>query len=94
MPFDPTLFGEIEAKLEVLDIDEIKQRLQPLMVGFHIETPVFDAGAFVYRARHLGSQFRKGVGITRADLIYPPAAKTMLGRLNRVGKSVFYRAMS
>jgi hypothetical protein len=93
MPFDPVLFEEIEARIEALDIDEIKRRLEPLMIGFQIETPVFDAGAFVYRARQLRPQFRKEAGITRADLVYPPAVKTTLGRLNRVGKPVFYGAM-
>src|SRR5580692_6928576 len=93
MPFDAMLFEEIEARLDSLDIDEIKRRLEPFMIGFHIESPVFDAGAFVYRARQLGPQFRKEHGITRADLVYPPAAKTALGRLNRIGKPVFYGAM-
>jgi hypothetical protein len=93
MSFDAMLFEEIEAKIDSLDIDEIKRRLEPFMIGFRIETPVFDAGAFVYRARQLGPHFRKEHGITRADLIYPPAAKTTLGRLNRVGKPVFYGAM-
>ena len=93
MPIDPVLFDAIEAKIEALEIDEIKQRLHPLMVGFHIASPVFDAGAFVYRARQLGPHFRKEAGITRADLVYPPATKTVLGRLNRVGKPVFYGSM-
>lgn len=93
MPFDPALFDEIEAKIDALDIDEIKRRLEPLMIGFQIASPVFDAGAFVYRARQLGPKFGKEAGITRADLIHPPASKTTLGRLNRVGQPVFYGAM-
>ena len=93
MPFDQALFDEIEAKIRSFDIDEIKRRLKTLMIGFRIETPVFDRGAFVYRARQLGTQFRKEAGIKRTDLVYPPAAKTSLGRLNRVGKPVFYGAM-
>jgi hypothetical protein len=88
MPFDPVVFDEIEANIGSLDIDEIKRRLNPLMIGFQIKTPIFEAGAFVYRARRLGPQFRKEAGITRADLVYPPAAKTSLGRLNRVGEPV------
>lgn len=93
MAFDPAAFDEIEAKIDALDIDEIKQRLEPLMMGFQLESPVFNAGAFVYRARQLSPRFRKGDDITHADLIYPPAAKATLGRLNRVGKPVFYGAM-
>lgn len=93
MPFDPAVFDDIEAKLESLDIDEIKLRLSPLMIGFHIQMPIFDAGTFLYRARKLSPQFRKEDGITRADLIYPNAAKSNLGRLNRLGNPVFYAGM-
>lgn len=93
MAFDPTIFDDIEANIETLDVDEIKRRLDPLMIGFHIQSPIFNAGAFVYRARPLGPGFRKDAGITRTDLIYPPAAKTKLGRLNRIGKPVFYAGM-
>lgn len=55
----------IDAKIESLDIDEIKQRLEPLMIGFHIQCPIFDAGRLC-TARRLGPLFRKDVGTTRA----------------------------
>ncbi|RDV05135.1 RES domain-containing protein [Undibacter mobilis] len=93
MSVDITIFDEIEQNIERLEIDEIKRRLEPLMLGFQIQSPIFDPGAFVYRARKLGLEFRMDAGITRSDLIYPPASKTMLGRLNRTGEPVFYGAM-
>jgi hypothetical protein len=94
MPIDPNLFDDIEAQIKTLDIDEIKKRLQPLLVGYYLNSPVFDPGAFIYRARKFGPHFQKGSGATRADLIYPPAAKAQLGRLNRAGTPTFYGAMN
>jgi hypothetical protein len=92
MVFDPTIFEEIEASLEALDIDEIKQRLEPLTIGFQTQTPLFEPGTFLYRARRLGPMFPKE-GISLPDLIYPPAAICTAGRLNRQGQSVFYAGM-
>lgn len=93
MQFDPTIFDEIEEALDALSIDEIAKRLNPFMTGFHIQTPIFDPGTFMYRARQLGGQFQKDTGIKLADLIYPPAAMSKLGRVNRPGQSVFYAGM-
>jgi hypothetical protein len=45
---------------------------------------------FVYRARLITPSFNKSSGITRKDLIYPPAHVARLGRLNRAGHPVFY----
>lgn len=93
MPFDPALFDEIDAALDALSIDEIAQRLNPVMIGFQLQTPIFDPGTFLYRARQLGGQFRKEGGIKLADLIYPPAAISKLGRVNRPGQPLFYAGM-
>jgi hypothetical protein len=68
MPFHPSIFETIDSGLRVLEIDEIKQRLQPLIVGYRIESPVFNAGAFLYRARKVGSTFSKSMAITHKDL--------------------------
>jgi hypothetical protein len=93
MPFHPSIFETIDSGLRVLEIDEIKQRLQPLIVGYRIESPVFNAGAFLYRARKVGSTFSKSMAITHKDLIYPPEHIAQLGRLNRAGEPVFYASM-
>ncbi|TLG78147.1 RES domain-containing protein [Methylocystis sp. B8] len=93
MPFDPSMFDQIVADLRVLEIDEIKQRLRPLMIGYEIKSPKFNAGAFLYRARMLDSKFSKSAGVTHKDLIYPPKHLAKLGRLNRAGDSVFYASM-
>jgi hypothetical protein len=76
-----------------LEIDDIKERLKPLLVDYAIETPTFDPGAFVYRARRLGAALSKSKGIKLQDLIYPPSAIAPLGRLNRAGQPVFYCSM-
>jgi hypothetical protein len=60
------------------------------MIGYSIESPVFDPGVFLYRARKCGPAFHKGAGITRKDLVYPPKDQTKLGRLNRTGQTIFY----
>jgi hypothetical protein len=85
-----SVFADIDANLRSLDIDEIKVRLSPLMIGYGIQSPFFNAGTFVYRSRLVGPTFNKSKGITRADLIYPPASVARLGRLNRPSQSVFY----
>jgi hypothetical protein len=93
MEFDQSLFDEIMGRLASLDIDEIKTRLQPALLGYRITSPIFDPGAFMYRARRITSKFNKEVGIKHADLIYPPASIAPLGRLNRPGQPVFYASM-
>jgi hypothetical protein len=93
MPFDRSVFDDIDANLRSLEIDQIKQRLEPLTIGYSIETPIFDPGTFLYRARRIGPVFNKATGITRNDLIYPPKDLAPLGRLNRAGQSMFYSSM-
>jgi hypothetical protein len=93
MAFDPAIFDTIEADIQSLEIDDIKKRLEPFKIGYRVQTPVFDAGAFVYRARRLGPTLDKAKGITRQDLLYPPASITQLGRMNRVGQPMFYSSM-
>jgi len=93
MAFSRAIFDDIHANLRSLEIDEIKKRLEPLMIGYAIECPIFDPGAFIYRARPIGPTFNKAGGITCKDLIYPPANVAPLGRLNRVGHPVFYGSM-
>jgi len=90
MSFDSSILGDIEANLYDLDIDEIKRRLEPLMIGYGIESPILDSGVFLYRARKCGPSFNKAAGIMRQDLIYPPKDQTRLGRLNRSGQPIFY----
>jgi hypothetical protein len=93
MPFDRSIFDNIDSALRVLEIDDIKQRLQPLKVGYSIQSPVFDAGVFLYRARKVSSTFSKSMDITYNDLIYPPKHLARLGRVNRAGEPVFYASM-
>jgi hypothetical protein len=93
MPFDRSIFEKIEADLRILEIDEIKRMLESLMIGYGIESPIFSAGAFLYRARRMGPTFSKSMGITYKDLIYPPKHVSTLGRLNRAGQPLFYSSM-
>jgi hypothetical protein len=91
--FDPKIFDDVVAELPSLDIDQIKARLQPALIGYAITCPIFDPGAFLYRARLVTPHFNKAAGIGRQDLIYPPAKVARLGRLNRDGQPVFYASM-
>lgn len=84
------ILEEIEANLGTLQIDEIKERLEPLIAGRIIETPVYNAGAFLYRARNFTPSFNKQTCIKKADLVYPPNHLAKLGRLNRNEQSIFY----
>jgi hypothetical protein len=93
MAFDLTILDEIDANLRSLEIDEVKKRLEPLMIGYGNESPIVDPGAFLYRARRLSPAFHKANGITRQDLIYPPANVAPQGRLNRAGQPMFYSSM-
>jgi hypothetical protein len=92
-PFDQSIFENIEADLRILEIDEIKRMLDSFMIGYGIESPIFSAGAFLYRARKMGPTFGKSMGITYKDLIYPPKHVSTLGRLNRAGQPLFYSSM-
>lgn len=55
MGFDQKLFDDVVGQLSSLDIDEIKTRLQPALLGYRIVSPVFEPGAFVYRARRVAT---------------------------------------
>lgn len=90
MPFDPSILAEIERDLQILEIDDIKRRLNPSTVGMALRTPIFDAGTFLYRARKLDDTFNKSIPMPQSSLIYPPASRARLGRLNRPGQAVFY----
>jgi hypothetical protein len=90
---DSSIFDDIEANLRSLEIDEIKKRLQPLLKGYSVLTPIFDPGIFLYRARPVSTTFKKRSGISRKDLIYPPKPRVRLGRLNRPEQPVFYASM-
>jgi large subunit ribosomal protein L30 len=91
--FDRSLFKHIEDNLASLEIDEIKQRLEHLLKGYSTESPIFDPGVFLYRARKFGPTFNKGTGITHSELTYPPKHLTRLGRLNRIERPVFYASV-
>ena len=93
MAFVRSIFDEIDANLRSLDIDEIKKKLEPLKIGYSIQSPIFEPGAFLYRARLIAPTFNKTDGIMRKDLIYPPANVAPLGRLNRAGQPAFYCSM-
>lgn len=87
------IFEYISANLKLLSIDEIKQRLAPVVKGMVVASPIFDTGTYLYRARKIDNEFNKAAGINYADLIYPPKHKAKLGRLNRDNESVFYCSM-
>jgi hypothetical protein len=88
-----SIFGDIDTNLGSLEIDQIKQKLEPVMIGYSIESPVFDPGLFLYRARKIGPNFNKAIGIAPKDLAYPPRHLASLGRLNRAGQPMFYSSM-
>jgi hypothetical protein len=90
---DLKVFEQIDANLKKLEIDEITEQLRPLIKGMAVESPIFDPGTFLYRARKIGATFNKATGIKYNDLIYPPKHLAKLGRLNRDGQSVFYCSM-
>jgi RES domain len=87
------VIDEIGANLRALEIDEIKERLEPLIKGMQIESPIFDPGALLYRGRRIGPTFTKQAGIKLSDLLYPPKHLARLGRLNRNEQPVFYCSM-
>jgi hypothetical protein len=93
MIFDRSIFDDIDTNVGSLEIDEIKKRLDLLLIGIKIETPVFNPGTFLYRARKIDQLYNKRAGIKYSDLIYPPKDRARLGRLNREGQSVFYCSM-
>jgi hypothetical protein len=91
---DLKVFDRINEALEELEIDEIKRQLEPLIKGMKIESPIFNSGAYLYRARKFTANFNKEMGVKYADLIYPPKHLSKLGRVNRQGQSVLYCSVS
>jgi hypothetical protein len=87
---DLQLLNQINESQERLTIDEIREQLSPLFKGMKVESPVFDSGVALYRARRIGPTFNKNTGIKYKDLIYPPKTASKLGRLNRDGEQVLY----
>ena len=79
--------------LHSLTVDQIKDRVGRLMVGYSLDSPVFKPGRFLYRARKVNSRFRKVAGIGIADLSYPPSGSPNFGRLNRPHECVFYGSL-
>lgn len=84
------ILSKISSNIETLSIDEVKEQLRPLFRGMTIESPIPAPGAYLYRARKIGTDFNKAEGISYRDLIYPPQEIAKLGRLNKDGQSVFY----
>lgn len=87
---DKTIFDDIHANLNVLAIDDIKQRLEPLLKGMVVQSPIIEPGTYLYRARKIGPTFHTGCGLKLDDLLYPPANKARLGRANRDNQPMFY----
>jgi len=87
---DISVLKDVEANLATLDIDEIKKHLEHLIKGTRIESPVFDPGAFLYRARRVTPTFNRQTRIKRGDLIYPATHLVTLGRLNRREEPMLY----
>jgi hypothetical protein len=59
-----------------------------------VESPVFDPGVFLYRARKVTPAFNKKLGIKYDDIIQPPKQIARLGRINRDNEPVFYCSMN
>jgi len=83
MAIDVSIFADIGANLAILDVDEIKKHIHSVMKGVQIQSPVFNPGMFLYRARKVTSDFNKQAGIRRSDLIYSPKHLVKLGQLSR-----------
>ena len=87
---DITVFEHIKQNLTALSLEEIKGLIQNAMNGRTVRTPLLNSGHHLYRARKLGKDFIKEAGIRLAQLSYPPASSTRIGRLNRDGSPLFY----
>jgi hypothetical protein len=70
-----SILNDIEANLPALEIDEIKKRLDPLMKGCRIESPVFDPGHFYTERGELLPRSASKLALIAA------ASSTLQGRL-------------
>lgn len=88
------ILNYIEENIDSISIDEIKEWVSKIMIGITFRTPLFYPGTFVYRARKVDENFNTSTPISLADLKYPPASRTRIGRANREGYPMFYCSMS
>lgn len=84
------ILEEIEAGLDRLEFNEIKRRLEPVIIRMAVQAPIVDAGAFFYRGRLLRGDFRKSDVRRLSDVSHPPPERTKLGRVNNAGAPMFY----
>jgi hypothetical protein len=84
----------LRTQLEVLDIEELKQKIAERMTGRKVTTPALPAGTFVYRARRVETTSHPTQGVRPRDLSYPPIEGCRAGRLNRAGAPLFYASTS
>jgi hypothetical protein len=88
------ILDELQLRLHELEIDEIYARINPLLIGAFILTPILSTGTVLFRGRRFTSTFNKTRGVTVRDLSYPPASATKLGRVNRPNRPFFYCSAS
>jgi hypothetical protein len=74
--------------LEAVSIDDLKEALIPVFRGYAVSAPRFEPGLELFRARLMAKPQHV------RELLYPPAGATPMGRANREGDSVLYRARS
>src|SRR5437762_3493189 len=72
--------------LRTVEIELIKSRLDPVMLGYMVRTPYVGVGEILYR----GVSYREKP-THRSQLSYPPAEHILrFGRINRPHQSMFY----
>jgi hypothetical protein len=88
------ILDELQLRLHEMEIDEIYARINPLLIGAFISTPILSTGTVLFRGRRFTNTFNKTRGVSVRNLSYPPAEDTPLGRVNRPNRPLFYCSAS
>ena len=85
---ETAIYSLAKVSYSTTSIEDLESMLTPLFTGLKHEVPRYQPGVELYRGTDLGN---KPVSISEVHC--PPEEKiTKMGRLNRVGESVFYGA--
>lgn len=84
-----SVIQDILSNLDSYEIDQIKEKLNPSLVGMSVQTPIIPPGEIFYRARRLTPEFTKSKAQLVEQLSYP-RTEIPFGRANRPDHKIFY----
>lgn len=88
------MLKQLDHGADTLDVQQIREKLNPYIIEMRTVGIELPAGSFVYRTRKCTETFNPTLNIFLQDLSYPPPQLAQPGRANEMGKPVFYCSYS